>query len=133
MSRGEQIIRNIKLAELLGKPLNGDSKRIKDFIDGILFDLVKFEMNECENSIFYKKDDIVFFEKDCNFDWLCCDYDNYWLVLNKDFGCSDQDVQKITKFMVCDYLNCRYLNVYDIVYNLPSKSKLINYKKYKNE
>ena len=51
----KQILRDIKLSETLNVEINPLTKKVKDFIDDKLKGLVKFEMYEYPNYIFYKK------------------------------------------------------------------------------
>ena len=107
MENVKQIIRDIKLSEVLGTELNPMSKKVKEFIDDKLDGLVQFEVDNYPDSIFYKKDEIILFEVDLKNEWLRCSYEHYWSFFEKEIGLSYSEIQELTRSMVGEHLNCK--------------------------
>ena len=103
----KKILRDIKLSEVLGTELNPLTKKVKEFIDDKLEGLVKFEMYEYPNYIFYKKDDIILFEQDLKKERLRCSYEHYWSFFRNDIGLNHNEIQELTRGMVGTHLNCK--------------------------
>ena len=75
-----KVLRDIKLSELLGFELKGNSKKVNDFLNDNLSDLTKYKISDI--STLYLKGDIIMFEhvKDITFNInrIWCDVDNLW-------------------------------------------------------
>ena len=107
MTKANQILRDIKLSEILETELNPLSKKVKDYIDCKLNGLVKFEMYEYPNYIFYKKDDIILFEHDLKNNVLWCSWQHYWSFFMKIICISYHEIGKLTECLVKTYLNLK--------------------------
>ena len=107
MTDVKQILRDIKLSEVLGMELNPLTKKVKEFIDDKLCGLVKFEMYEYPDSIFYKKDKIILFEQDLKNEWLRCSYEHYWSFFRDETSLNYNEIQELTKYIVGEHLNCK--------------------------
>ena len=107
MADVKQILRDIKLSEVLGTELNPLSKKVKDYIDSKLEGLIQFEMGNYPDSIFYKKDGIILFEQDLKNEWLRCSYEHYWSFFDKEIGLRYSEIQELTRGMMGTHLNCK--------------------------
>ena len=107
MADVKQILRDIKLSEVLGTELNPLSKKVKEFIDNKLEGLIQFKTDKYPNSIFYKKDEVVLFRQDLKNERLWCSYKHYWSFLEKEIGLNHNEIQELTRGMVGTYLNCK--------------------------
>ena len=115
-----QIVRDIKLSEVLGTELNPLSKKVSEFIDDKLEGLVQFESVECPGDFFYKKDDIILFKQDIKNERLWCSWQHYWSFFEREIGLSYSEIQELTRGMVGEHLNCKQLT--------PLKWSLQSYK-----
>ena len=107
MENVKQIIRDIKLSETLNKEINPLTKKVKEFIDNKLDVLIQFEVDNCPDSIFYKKDEVIIFEQDLKNERLWCSYEHYWSFFEKEIGLSYSEIQELTRSMVGTHLNCK--------------------------
>ena len=114
----KQIIRDIKISEVLNKELNPLSKKVKDYIDSKLEGLVQFESEKYPNSIFYKKDSIILFEQDPNMRYIWCSFDHYWKPLGRETGLSYREIKELTKAMVAKRLNCKAFSIEVLNFNI---------------
>ena len=105
------LLRDIKLSELLGHELKGDSKKVKKFIDSKLEGLIQFESIHLPSTIFYKKDNIVLFRQDLITKQLLCSYTNYWLFFINEIGLNSDEITGLTKALVSTHLNCEYFRI----------------------
>ena len=110
MSNIKQLLRDIKLSEVLGMELNPLNKKVKEFIDDKFEGLVQFKSDEYPDSIFYKKDGIILFEQDLKNERLICSYQHrhYWSFFEREIGLSYSEIQELTKALVGEHLNCKY-------------------------
>ena len=111
MSKANQILRDIKLSEVLDVELNPLTKEVKNHIDCKLNGLVQFEVDNRPNSIFYKKDDIILFEHDLKNNILWCSYEHYWIFFMKDICLNFHEIGKLTECLVKTYLNLKKLDI----------------------
>ena len=102
-----QILRDIKISEVLNKELNPLTKKVKEFIDNKLEGLIQFKTDNYTNSIFYKKDEIILFEQDLKNKRLWCSYEHYWSFFMNEIGLSYSEIQELTRGMVGIHLNCK--------------------------
>ena len=115
MNKASQILRDIKLAELLGSELKGDAKKIKDFIDDTLDGLIQFEVEKYPKFICYKKiypgepREKLFFNIDFSRPgevYLWCNMDLVWNFFYEDMKISDdKEIAKIISHTIGTYLN----------------------------
>jgi hypothetical protein len=72
-----------------------------------LLDGLELEVKEDRpNSVFYKKNGKIFFEKGSQ-QFFTCDYDLVWSVLFKEYNLDFDDTEKFLKKMIERYLNLR--------------------------
>ena len=103
----KQILRDIKLSEVLSMELNTLSKKVKEFIDDKLEGLVQFESDEYPGNFLYKKDEIILFRQYLKNEWLWCSYEHYWSFFEKEIGLNHNEIQELTMVMVGTHLNCK--------------------------
>ena len=121
-SRTKQILRDIKLAELLGYKLKGLNRRVKDYIDNSLTDLVTFGSDKYPNSIFFKRYSIIMFEIDLLRNELNCNKE-YYTTPFISMGLTYQEAGELTEKLVRRNLRCENFEVY---LNSPNILKLMN-------
>ena len=102
-----QLLRDIKLSEVLGTEINPLSKKVKEFIDYKLDGLIQFESNNYPNNIFYKKDDIILFRQDLKNERLLCSYKHYWSFFKEEIGLNNDEITGLIKALVGTHLNCK--------------------------
>lgn len=106
----KQILRDIKLAELLGYKLKGDAKRVKTHIDKSLNNLSTLRVDKYPNSIFFKRSNIIMFELDLESDSLYCNHEYYWKVFNNS-ALDYWEIIALTSKLVCRNLDCEEFSV----------------------
>ena len=119
MNKARQILRDIKISETLDKELNPLSKKVKEFIDDKLGGLIQFESDEYPDHLFYRKDDIILFDRDLKNKRLWCSRHHYWSFFNKEIGLNYDEIQELTKYFIGTHLNCKEFTVHAFEYENP--------------
>ena len=107
MNKANQILRDIKLSEVLGTEMNTKTKKVKEFIDDKLKGLVQFESYEYPGDFFYKKGNIILFRLSLKSGYLLCSHKHYWLFFKNDIGLSYSEIQELTISLVGTHLSCK--------------------------
>ena len=116
MTKANQILRDIKLAELLGHELKDDSKKIKDFIDDKLSDLIKHDKADY---VYYIKNDEALFGFHGEVFYV---YQGFFDFFYEDIKLKHIEIKKIIRMLILPYLN---INKVEIVHTIsPHISKI---------
>ena len=107
MNKARQILRDIKISEVLNKELNPLTNKVKEFIDDKLEGLIQFESDNYPDSIFYKKDEVILFELDLKNGCLWCSNQHYWSFFRNETSLNYGEIQELTKALVGTHLNCK--------------------------